>query len=90
MAVYQTTDLAAASYSVALFGLAATAILLLIGTTWVSRSWRLPVTLCAVAALVGVGAAHEARDAWLAGNGVPVVYHYVGWSVSLPRRVRGL
>ncbi|PWE54962.1 hypothetical protein DEM27_18700 [Metarhizobium album] len=90
MAVYQTTDLAAASYSVALFGLAATAILLLIGTTWVSRSWRLPVTLCAVAALVGVGAAHEARDAWLAGNGVPVVYHYVGWSVSMPLQVMAL
>ena len=90
MAVYQTTDLASASYSVALFGLAATAILLLIGTTWVSRSWRLPVTLCAVAALVGVGAAHEARDAWLAGNGVPVVYHYVGWSVSMPLQVMAL
>lgn len=90
MAVYQTTDLAAASYSVALFGLAATAILLLIGTTWVSRNWRLPVTLCAIAALVGVGAAHEARDAWLAGSGVPVVYHYVGWSVSMPLQVMAL
>ncbi|MCB1444895.1 MAG: bacteriorhodopsin [Rhizobiaceae bacterium] len=90
MAVYQTTDLTAASYSVALFGLAATAILLLIGTTWVGRGWRLPVTLCAVAALIGVGAAHEARAAWLAGHGVPVVYHYVGWSVSMPLQVLAL
>ena len=90
MAVYQTTDLTAASYSVALFGLAATAILLLIGTTWFGRGWRLPVTLCAVAALIGVGAAHEARAAWLAGHGVPVVYHYVGWSVSMPLQVLAL
>lgn len=90
MAVYQTADLTAASYSVALFGLAATAILLLIGTTWVGRGWRLPVTLCAVAALIGVGAAYEARDAWLAGGGVPVVYHYVGWSVSMPLQVLAL
>jgi sensory rhodopsin len=90
MAVYQTTDLAAASYSVALFGLAATTVLLLIGTAWVGRIWRLPVTLCAIAALVGVGAAWEAREAWLAGGGVPVVYHYVGWSVSIPLQVLAL
>jgi sensory rhodopsin len=70
MAVYQTTDLTAASYSVALFGLAATTVLLLIGTAWVGRSWRLPVTLCAIAALVGIGAAWEARAAWLVGKAV--------------------
>lgn len=90
MAVYQTTDLTAASYSVALFGLAATAILLLMGTAWVGRAWRLPVALCAIAALVGVGAAYEARAAWLAGQWVPVVYHYVGWSVSMPLQVVAL
>jgi sensory rhodopsin len=48
------------------------------------------VTLCAIAALVGVGAAWEAREAWLAGGGVPVVYHYVGWSVSIPLQVLAL
>jgi bacteriorhodopsin len=90
MAVYQTADLTAASYSVALFGLAATTILLLMGTAWVGRSFKLPVSLCAIAALVGVGAAFEARDAWLAGGGVPVVYHYVGWSVSMPLQVIAL
>lgn len=90
MAVYQTTDLTAASYSVALFGLAATTILLLMGTGWVNRQWRLPVSLCAIAALVGIGASFEARDAWLAGQSVPVVYHYVGWSISMPLQVLAL
>lgn len=90
MAVYQTSDLTAASYSVALFGLAATTVLLLLGQAWVDRKWRLPVALCAIAALVGIGAVYEARDAWLAGNGVPVVYHYVGWSVSIPLQVLAL
>lgn len=90
MAVYQTSDLTAASYSVALFGLAATTVLLLLGQAWVDRKWRLPVALCAIAALVGIGAVYEARDAWLAGNGVPVVYHYVGWSVSMPLQVLAL
>lgn len=90
MAVYQTSDLTAASYSVALFGLAATTVLLLLGQAWVDRKWRLPVALCAIAGLVGIGAVYEARDAWLAGNGVPVVYHYVGWSVSMPLQVLAL
>lgn len=90
MPVYQTTDLTAASFSVALFGLVATAILLLMGTTWVGRGFKLPVALCAIAALVGIGAAYEARGAWLAGQNVPVVYHYVGWSISMPLQVMAL
>lgn len=90
MAVFQTTDLTAASYSAALFGLAATSVLLLMGTAWVSRAWRLPVVLCALAALVGVGAVYEGRLAWAAGGGVPVVYHYVGWVVSMPLQVMAL
>lgn len=90
MTVYQTTDLAAASYSVALFGLAATSILLLLGTGWVTRAWRLPVSLCAIAAIIGIPAAFEARNAWLAGGGVPVVYHYVGWAVSMPVQIMAL
>lgn len=90
MAVYQTTDLTAASFSVALFGLAATTVLLLMGTAWVERKWRLPVALCAIAALIGIGSVYEAREAWLAGHGVPVVYHYVGWTVSMPLQVIAL
>lgn len=90
MAVFQTTDLTAASYSAALFGLAATSVLLLMGTSWIERAWRLPVVLCALAALVGVGAVYEGRLAWAAAGGVPVVYHYVGWVVSTPLQVMAL
>lgn len=90
MAVYQTSDLTAASFSVALFGLAATTVLLMLGIAWVGRKWRLPVALCAIAALVGIGSVFEAREAWLSGQGVPVVYHYVGWSVSMPLQVIAL
>ena len=90
MAVYETADLTAASYSTAVFGLAATAVLLLLGTGWVSRSWKVPVALCAIAALIGVGAVFEARAAWLAAGKVPIVYHYVGWAVSMPLQVLAL
>lgn len=90
MAVFETADLTAASYSVAMFGLAATTVLLLMGTAWVGARWKLPVALCAIAALVGVAAAWEGRAAWAAGGAVPVVYHYVGWAVSMPVQVLAL
>jgi sensory rhodopsin len=90
MAVFETADLTAASYSTALFGLVATSVLLLLGTGWVNRSWKLPVALCALAALVGVGAVFEAREVWAANQSVPVVYHYVGWAISMPLQVLAL
>ncbi|MCB1462241.1 MAG: bacteriorhodopsin [Nitratireductor sp.] len=90
MAVFETTDLTAASYSTAVLGLVATSALLLLGTGWVARNWKLPVALCALASLVGVGAMYEAREAWSAGHAVPVVYHYVGWAISMPLQVLAL
>lgn len=90
MAVFETTDLTAASYSTAFLGLVATSVLLLMGSGWVARNWKLPVTLCALAALVGVGAMYEAREAWAASKAVPVVYHYVGWAISMPLQVLAL
>ncbi|MCI5075877.1 bacteriorhodopsin [Oricola sp.] len=90
MAVFETADLTAASYSTAVFGLVATSVLLLLATGWVGRAWKLPVALCALAALVGVGAVFEAREAWAASQSVPVVYHYVGWAISMPLQVLAL
>lgn len=90
MAVYETADLTAASYSVAMFGLGATAALLLLGAGWVGRAWKLPVALCAIAALVGAAAAWEGRFAWGEAGQTPVVYHYVGWVVSMPLQIMAL
>ena len=90
MAVFETTDLTAASYSVALLGLIATSVLLLLGTGWVDRGWKISVSLCAVAALVGAIAVYEARNALAASHAVPIVYHYVGWAISMPLQVLAL
>ncbi len=90
MPIFATTDLTAASYSVDLFALAATSVLLVAGTGWVRRGWKLPVMLCALATVVGVGAAYDGRAAWAAAGKVPIVYHYVGWAVSMPLQVLAL
>lgn len=87
--VFETTDLTAASFSAALFGLLATSVLLLMGTAWVGRQWKLVVTISACACIVGALAMFEARSAWASGT-VPVVYHYVGWVVSMPLQVLAL
>ncbi len=87
MPLFATTDLTAASFSVDLFALAATSVLLVAGAGWVRRGWKIPVMLCALAALVGVGATFDGRAAWAAAGKVPVVYHYVGWMVSMPLQI---
>ena len=88
--VLQTIDLTGASYSAALMGMLATTLLLFIGTSWVQQGWKIPVTLCALAGLVGVLSLYEARLVWLAQSQVPLVYHYVGWIISMPVLVLAL
>lgn len=88
--VMQTIDLAAASYSASLFGMVATSLLLLIGSAWVRDGWKLPVTLCGLAALIGVFTLFESRSVWLAASEVPLVYHYVGWIISMPLQIAAL
>lgn len=90
MPVIANNDLTAASYSVALFGLGATSVLLLYGVSWVHRGWKVAVLLCAIAALIGVGADYEGRAAWIATTKAPVIYQYVGWAVSIPLQVIAL
>ncbi|MEX0386754.1 bacteriorhodopsin [Spiribacter onubensis] len=89
MMVFESADLTAASFSAALFGLVATSILLLLGTAWVGQRWKVTVTLCACAAVVGAGAMFEGREAWTTGS-VPILYHYAGWIISMPLQVLAL
>ena len=88
--VMQTMDLAGASYSAALMGMIGASVLLFLGTGWVREGWKLPVALCGISALVGVFSIYEARAAWLTAGQVPLVYHYVGWVVSMPVQVLAL
>jgi len=70
--------------------MAATALLLLIGTAWVGNGWKLPVLLVALAALVGAFSVNEARLAWIATGTASVDYFYAGWLVSMPLQIAAL
>ena len=90
MTVFETGNLTAASYLVAFLGLASAGVLLLIGSGWVERTFRVAVTLSALAVLAAAAATFEGRLALAASGKVPVLYHYIGWSVALPLQVLAL
>ena len=88
--VMATTDVAGATFSLALFGMAAATVLLLLATGWVSARWKLPLALCAVVTLVGAFSYFDARAVWLANHDIPIVYQYAGWMVTIPIQVVAL
>src|SRR5690606_18180068 len=85
-----TADVAGATFSLALFGMGATTVLLLLATGWVAGRWKLPVALCALVTLIGAAGAYDARAVWLGAKDLPVVYHYVGWMIAVPVQVVAL
>ncbi len=85
-----TTDVAGATFSLALFGMAAATVLFLLATGWVEKRWKLPVALCALVTLVGALSYFDARAVWLATKDIPIVYQYVGWMVTIPLQVVAL
>jgi bacteriorhodopsin len=86
----QTTDIVGGTYSLALLGMMACAILLLLATGWVSRSWKLPIGLSAIVAIVAAAEYFEAREVWLAAKQVPIIYQYAGWMITIPVQVLAL
>lgn len=88
--VMDTADVAGATFSLALFGMAATTVLLLLATGWVSGRWKLPLALCALVTLVGAVGYFDARAVWLARHEIPIGYQYVGWMITVPVQVVAL
>jgi sensory rhodopsin len=88
--VLETTDVAGATFSLVLMGMAATTVLMLLATSWVSGRWKLPVALCALVTLVGAVNTWDAREVWLGAKQIPIVYQYVGWMITVPVQVAAL
>lgn len=88
--VMATTDVAGATFSLVLFGMAGATVLFLLATGWVERRWKLPVTLCAMVTLIGALSYFDARAVWLASKDIPIVYQYAAWMVTIPVQVVAL
>ena len=84
--VLQATDVTGGTFSLALVGMIATAVLLLLGTGWVSRRWKLPVALAAPSRSSRPRSIRGARSVDVTGQ-MPVIYRYVAWMVTVPIQV---
>jgi len=83
----QSTDITGGTFSLTLAGMFATAVLLFLGTGWVSKKWKLPVALAGVVALVATAYYWQAREVWLAAGQMPVIYRYIDWIITVPIQV---
>ena len=87
----QATDIAGGSFALLLVASVGTAVLLLLGTGWVARRWKLPVALAGLIALIAVLHYAEARNIWQATHGqMPVIYRYAAWLIGVPVQVATL
>lgn len=83
----QSTDVTGGTFALALIATIGTSVLLLLGTGWVAKRWKLPVALAALAAIAAAAYYLQARELWLATGQMPVIYRYVEWLITVPVQV---
>ncbi len=86
----QATDIASGTFSLLLVATLAATVLLLMGTGWVSKKWKLPVALAGLVTLVSALHYFEASQLWQASGQMPAIYRYIAWFVTMPLQVATL
>jgi sensory rhodopsin len=84
---FPSSDLVSSSYGVATIATLTTALLALVGLSWVSERWRIPVALSGVALLASGFHYLEASQTWFATQQMTAGPRYVGWFVVQPLQV---
>jgi bacteriorhodopsin len=85
--VLQPTDVTGGTFALALIATIGTSVLLLLGTGWVAKRWKLPVALAALASIIATAYYLQARELWSAAGELPVIYRYVEWLITVPIQV---
>jgi sensory rhodopsin len=80
-------DIASATFALIMIAQLATGVLLLAGTAWVARRWKLVVALGGIASLAAAGHYLIATDVWLATGKMTMIHRYVGWFITMPVQV---
>ncbi|MEZ5922915.1 MAG: bacteriorhodopsin [Hyphomicrobiaceae bacterium] len=84
---FLSSDLVSTSYAVATVAMLASAALILLGMTWTSDRWRLPVALVGVALLASGLVYVAAAETWATSAKVSAASRYVGWFIVQPLQV---
>jgi sensory rhodopsin len=85
--LFQSSDLVSTSFGVATVATLASAVLVLLGLSFVSDRWRLPVALSGVALLASGLHYLDSSTIWMATQQMTSAPRYVGWFVVQPMQV---
>lgn len=83
----QSSDLVATSYAAATIATFSTAVLVMLGLSWISERWRAPLALSGVVLLASSFAYLEASQVWLATQKISAGSRYVAWFTVQPMQV---
>lgn len=83
----QATDVASGSFFLLLMAMAAATVLIVMGTGWVTRRWKLPLALSGIATFVGTMFYLLASSVWLDNGQITIVYRYTAWMLTAPLQV---
>jgi sensory rhodopsin len=88
--LFPSSDIVASSFGTGMIATLATALLTLLGLSWVSERWRIPLALSGVA-LFATGLSYlESGTVWLAGHTMSAAYRYTAWFSVQPLQVATL
>jgi len=80
-------DVASGTFALVLIGMLAATLLLLVGSAWVPRRWKLTVALSGIVTLASAAHYAIANDIWLETGQMTMIHRYVGWFVTVPLQV---
>lgn len=80
-------DIASGSFALILIAMIAATVLLIMGTGWVSRRWKLPVALSGMVTLATALHYLPSYEVWVATGKMTMLYRYIGWFVTVPLQV---
>ena len=86
----QATDVASGTFSLLLMAMIAATLLLIMGTAWVSKRWKLPVALAGLVTLVGAMHYFHSSQVWFEAQQITTIYRYIDWLISMPLQVAAL
>ena len=81
------SDIASGSFALILIAMIAATVLLIMGTGWVSRRWKLPVALSAMVTLATALHYLPSYEVWVATGKMTAIYRYIGWFVTVPLQI---
>jgi bacteriorhodopsin len=86
----EATDVASGTYTLLLLAMIASTLLLIMGTAWVSKRWKLPLSLAGLVTLVSSIHYFISLNVWLEVGQITIIYRYVAWLLTMPLQVIAL